>query len=212
MYTDFSVVTAALCRRIRSSGGDITHESNKLLCIRVSSFAKIEKEMFVVLNPHHHSVWMNKHFCCEVSLSEWLPVLSEVFMMCGLLRRLSLDTILNLNLPMLACKQEDSCRQERGWCSHLISHCTHTHKQGELLHIFFLSFKAKQGRYSVCIVFWASSSCFLHLASSTIKVWKNLHFSQQVSHKMYSTFEYVEYFDTLLDCQTALKRARHHIF
>lgn len=33
-------------------------------------------------------------------------------MMCGLLRRLSLEAILNLCLPLLACQQAASCRQD----------------------------------------------------------------------------------------------------
>lgn len=61
-------------------------------------------------SPELFLIWQT--LCSIVLLIESLPVLLEVFMMCGLLRRLSLDTILNLNLPLLACKQEGSCRQE----------------------------------------------------------------------------------------------------
>lgn len=61
----------------------------------------------------HHSILINFAVWCGLSLCELLPILLEVFMMCGLLRRLSLDTILNLNLPLLACKQGDSLTENR---------------------------------------------------------------------------------------------------
>lgn len=70
-------------------------------------------------------------------------------MMCGLLRRLSLDTILNLNLSLLACKQEDSCRQDRELtlmqAGTVIPHCTYIHKHThwESYDTYFWPFKAK---------------------------------------------------------------------
>lgn len=64
--------------------------------------------MVSTLNPRHP---VNGQTFCIVRLAcrsmSALPVLLEVFMMCGRLRRLSLDAILNLNLPLLACKQGD---------------------------------------------------------------------------------------------------------
>lgn len=69
-----------------------------------------------------------------------------------------------------ACQQGGClCRQKALMKSFNIPLYTQT--RGEVWRIV-LSFKAKQGTYSVCIVFRASSSsCFLHLAKSTVRVW-----------------------------------------
>lgn len=100
--------------------------------------------------------------------SEWLPVMLEVFMMCGLLRRLSLVTLLKLNLPLLAANQTgltvswdtEKERENRHFVLILPpSALTHAHTGRILTHI--LSFQ--QGCYCVCIVFCTGSSCSLQL-------------------------------------------------
>lgn len=121
--SDFFGVTAALCRGIRSSGGDVTHEWKAVNTAAIICKLREEKGFLLplVILVMTQCEWKHSALCCVLSLAEWLPVLLEVFMMCGLLRRLSLDTILNLNLPLLACKQESSYRQdERHSCVHLI--------------------------------------------------------------------------------------------
>lgn len=71
--------------------------------------------MLVLFPPYycHHSILIHFAVWCGLSPCKLLPILLEVSMMCGLLRRLSLDTILNLNLPLLACKQGDSLTENR---------------------------------------------------------------------------------------------------
>jgi len=145
---------------------------------------------FSTLNPRHHSQWMNKHFFI---VTRWVTSCSvggiyDVWT--------SEKTIIRHNIESQlapACMQTRRLLQTteyRHWWSHLISLCTHTnthnhtHTLEELWHIF-LPFKVKQSSYSVCIVFWASNSCFLHLAGSTIR--PSFSHILPVFHQMYST-------------------------
>ena len=186
-HWDFFVVTAELCRWIRSSGGDIIHEWNSL--VRQKLWILF---MFPLLIPVVISYEWTNIFAFVVlarrSLSYFLSVWG-IYDVWTSEKRLSLDTILNLNLPLLACKQGASTEkttENRHRCSHLISHCTHTNTHtGRILWHIFLSFKAKQGTNCVCIVLQpaAAASSAWQAAQSESGRTSHFHFHKKSPRK-----------------------------